>query len=112
MKLEASCPVCRSPITLGNILSASTPSRIYCKKCGTRLRPDDDVRGIMNVIFVIVGVIAFVMGFVLMTLYLDEAITVTVFILILAIIVIPLVIVTELYLVYLVSNKSRLVPAT
>lgn len=108
MRTETPCPVCRQPVTLGTIMGATTPSRIRCKNCKARLRPDKDIMPVFILLMVPAGFIAFVLGFVLTTQYLDGYITMFDVILIFAIVFIPLVIIVEVIFSLVVINKSGL----
>ena len=109
MKTKTPCPVCKQPVTIGTIIGATTPTRIRCKNCKSRLQPGQGALPVLMIIMVIAGFIGFWLGFVLTFQYLDGQIALFDMLLILLIVVLPLIIIGELTFSLLVCNKSGLI---
>ena len=110
MKNETPCPVCRRPVTMGMIMSASTPSRIKCKNCKSRLKAGEGATPALVSIFVFVSIVGFLLGFVLTILVLDGQIALVEAMVFILVVVIPTIIAVELIFSMVVCNKSGLVP--
>lgn len=109
MKTETPCPVCKHPVTMGTIMGATTPSRIRCKNCKSRLRPGQGAMFALMIVMIIVGPIGFFLGFALTYQYLDGRIPIFDVIMVLMIVVVPLLIAGEIIFSLFVCNKSGLI---
>jgi hypothetical protein len=89
-------------------MGATTPSRIRCKNCKTRLRPNKDIMPVLIVLLVPACFIAFILGFVLTTQYLDGQIAMFDVIMTLMIVALPLIIIAEVIFSLFLVNKSGL----
>jgi hypothetical protein len=109
MKTQTPCPVCRQPVSIGTIIGASTPSRIRCKNCKSRLKPGPGFDLVFAILLGFTGLISFILGFLGTTMYLDGNITFLQFWMILIIVVVPLLIIILFISGYMVCNRTGLV---
>ena len=109
MKTETQCPACKHPVTMGTIMGASTPYRIKCKNCKSRLRAGTGATPVLVVILTIACFIGFILGFGPIYQYLEGKIAMMDIMVILLIVVVPFLIISEVILSLFVVNKSGLV---
>lgn len=109
MNLETPCPVCKRPVTIWTIMTAMSPSSIKCKHCNSRLSIKKEDWTFIIIAIVIGGIIGFLLGFNLMTMYLEEEMACTTAILIIVIFLIPYALIVELLFTTHLCTKSGLI---